>query len=160
MAWKHNPYQQPAEGNGVLLFDAWEPAKPPATMKAAPIHPSILSRGLLWLETLMGEWSRFYVLAYFAVTYLNARNVILGGTGDMAIAACCAAIFCFDTLSQVTDVMVEDMPDTLTWQDGPDGTVAKRTMAAFVPDLVVWGDIRMLETILDKIDTGFREVTA
>ena len=102
----------------------------------------------------------FHVLAYFAVTYLNARNVILGGTGDMAIAACCAAIFCFDTLSQVTDVMVEDMPDTLTWQDGPDGTVAKRTMAAFVPDLVVWGDIRMLETILDKIDTGFREVTA
>ncbi len=151
-----------AEGDGVLLFDAWGTGEVPSDNENSTlVSLHTLSRALLWLgKTLMGEWSQeFDVLADFAVSHLNARKVIFGGTGDLAIAACCAAALCLNSSSQVTEVMVADMPATLGWQDGPDGAV-KRTMAAFVPGLMTWGDLAMVKAILQKADIRFRQVTA
>jgi len=152
------------EGNGVLLFDAWGTGEAPSDNESSshtPFHT--LSRGLLWLgRTLMGEWClEFDVMTEFAVDYLNASKVTLGGTGDLAVAACCTTAMGVGASSpKVTEIMVEDMPETLTWQDGSDGTVAKRTMASFIPGFVEWGDIRKVKAILKELNITIRTVTA
>ncbi|OQC13918.1 MAG: Cephalosporin-C deacetylase [Lentisphaerae bacterium ADurb.Bin082] len=152
-----------AEGNGVLLFDAYGTGEAPSdneSISHTPFHT--LSRGLLWLgRTLMGEWcGEFGLMAEFARLCLDAHKVTFGGTGDMAVAACCAAALGLTASCEMTEVMVEDMPETLTWQDGPDGTVAKRTMASFIPDFVEWGDIRKVKAILKNDNITIRTVTA
>ncbi|MDD4097170.1 MAG: acetylxylan esterase [Lentisphaeria bacterium] len=151
-----------AEGLGVLLFDAWGTGEAPSDHENSTlISYHTLSRALLWLgKTLLGEWCQeFDVLADFAAAHLDARKIILGGVGDLAIAATCAAALCLNPSSQVTEVMVADLPDSLTWQDGPDGT-ARRTMAAFVPGMITWGDLRLVRAILQKADIRCRNITA
>lgn len=149
-------------GQGILLFDAWGTGEVPSDKESSGLTTfHTLSRALLWLgRTLMGEWSQEYdVLADFAASHLQTRKIILAGKGDLGVAATCAAALCFNPSSLVTEVIVEDMPETLTWQDGENGT-EKRSMAAFIPDFAVWGDLRKVRAILDKADIRLRNLTS
>ena len=147
-----------ADCSCVILFDAMATGENgnDRPNRVADFHN--ITRSLLWLgRSLFGEWANdFRLVADFALRNLGARLLLLGGLGEMGVAACLAAA-CPGQTAPVT-VRALKLPPSVAWRDGEKGTLATASMGICVPNFVNWGDIATLKNLLSACGVALEEM--
>ena len=144
--------------SSVILFDAM------ATGENGDDRPNriadfyCVTRSLLWLgRTLFGEWAKdFQLVADFAVHELDAEQLLLGGLGELGLAACIAAA-CPGAQAPMA-VRALNLPPSVAWRDGEKGTLATASRGICIPNFVNWGDIATLKNVLAAAGVALEEM--